>query len=860
MEVLESKLSMLEKNGVSKINADEQKHVEVKECEVLEDEVYIPHYDQEEGLEVFTSSIPHVSITEQIVSSEETVIKSSFEHNLATKLPVWVGSVSLIFAAFFLVKYSIEYGWLGPIARVTIGALFSGALIVGGCFASKRPYISNAEHISQGLIGAGLVGLYVSLYASINLYEIMPEFIGFIGMAGVTTLAVILSLRYGQTIAAFGVVGGLLTPAMVGSTEPNTIGLFVYLFLLFSGLYSVLTRRGWWGLAMFVLLGMFGWSAIWFAFAFTPSEASVLTAFSMGLVAVVLIATGRRTVITDGTLSHQETDYIHSLNIAAIAGGVLTLVGLGFKANIGLFDWSMLGILSVALIVLTYFKPNNYQRYVWVKLSITLALLSIWMQEATLGEALSVIAGISVIYVGGATILMRWVSDPRLWVSVQCVSALFLYLISYWMLELPDWLTSSFAMIWGILALILATLSILSAANIHNDYKTDSEIQDYLMAIYSFMASAFISLGLAIELPWEYVPLAFAGQIAATAWIYQYSKISFLQNITYILTIIFVSMNYDQIILFGNIIFNSIVGSGSLQHVVKSFMLDNPVIKLGAPAGLFYASLWGFIRASQVNDKLIQMLFGVANLLILAMGYYLFKEATHIGSGYLFSIETGFLGRGFLTMLLVGAGIGIVELTSRYDIKILQPWGIIFFSVAMLRFVYFDLFMHNPYWSSNQFVGNWPFFNGVSITYGLGFAAAAWAFYNKDLMARSEEMYKLYAFTALFAIFALVSLNVRQIFHGGFLDSGSIGSAEMYSYSVAWLLSGLVFLAAGIKMQNKSLRLVSLIFITLVVFKVFLFDAAELEGLYRVFSFLGLGFSLIGLSHFYSRFVSDKAG
>ena len=41
----------------------------------------------------------------------------------------------------------------------------------------------------------------------------------------------------------------------------------------------------------------------------------------------------------------------------------------------------------------------------------------------------------------------------------------------------------------------------------------------------------------------------------------------------------------------------------------------------------------------------------------------------------------------------------------------------------------------------------------------------------------------------------------------------------------------------------------------LTVGKVFLFDASELDGLYRVASFFGLGLSLIGLSWFYSRFV-----
>lgn len=80
-------------------------------------------------------------------------------------------------------------------------------------------------------------------------------------------------------------------------------------------------------------------------------------------------------------------------------------------------------------------------------------------------------------------------------------------------------------------------------------------------------------------------------------------------------------------------------------------------------------------------------------------------------------------------------------------------------------------------------------------------------------------------------------------------------NVELYAYSVVWLLSGLALLAYGIKKSDKSLRLAALVFIALTIGKVFLIDAANLEGLYRVFSFLGLGVSLIGLSVFTTRYM-----
>lgn len=80
---------------------------------------------------------------------------------------------------------------------------------------------------------------------------------------------------------------------------------------------------------------------------------------------------------------------------------------------------------------------------------------------------------------------------------------------------------------------------------------------------------------------------------------------------------------------------------------------------------------------------------------------------------------------------------------------------------------------------------------------------------------------------------------------------------------MAWLLFGVALLFLGALRKSKLLRISSVAVTILTVAKVFLYDASALEGLFRVFSFLGLGLSLIGLSRFYTRFVfgnRDMAG
>ena len=73
--------------------------------------------------------------------------------------------------------------------------------------------------------------------------------------------------------------------------------------------------------------------------------------------------------------------------------------------------------------------------------------------------------------------------------------------------------------------------------------------------------------------------------------------------------------------------------------------------------------------------------------------------------------------------------------------------------------------------------------------------------------------------------------------------------------SVAWALYATSLLGIGIWRQLRALRVFSLAFLMVIVLKVFLYDLAALDGIYRVLSFLALGASLILVSMLYQRFV-----
>lgn len=72
------------------------------------------------------------------------------------------------------------------------------------------------------------------------------------------------------------------------------------------------------------------------------------------------------------------------------------------------------------------------------------------------------------------------------------------------------------------------------------------------------------------------------------------------------------------------------------------------------------------------------------------------------------------------------------------------------------------------------------------------------------------------------------------------------------------IVLALGFLWWGSGREQRSWRIGSLVLMLAAVLKVFLVDAAGLEGLLRIASFLALGFSLIGIGWVYSRQLARR--
>ena len=95
---------------------------------------------------VVASDVAAVRIAEELQTGEGRAEHRSSEGGVAmsvsrgdwfSKLAVWVGGVALLMAGFYMVKYSIDSGWLTPAVRVWTTAIF-GAFLCAGGFAMSR--------------------------------------------------------------------------------------------------------------------------------------------------------------------------------------------------------------------------------------------------------------------------------------------------------------------------------------------------------------------------------------------------------------------------------------------------------------------------------------------------------------------------------------------------------------------------------------------------------------------------------------------------------------------------------------------------------------------------------------------------
>lgn len=755
---------------------------------------------------------------------------ASLEERLGARLPVWIGAIALALAGAFLVKYSFDKGWLSPGVRVAMGVLF-GVGLLGAGERMRR----SAPGIAQGLAAAGIADLFACFLAAVNLYHLIPPVVGFAFMALTAALAVLLSLRHGAMVALIGLIGGFITPALIRTGEPNTRNLFGYLFLLVAGVLAVSWRRRWGPVAGLALGGGLLWVLVWLGGPFQPGDELWLGLF--------LLASAAAAVVSDLAKAPQEEGEAEGaveagpwISRGMLAGAFLAFGLMAERSDFSLTEWVFLGILVTSTLVLARLRPA-FEPLAWVAAVAPAVLLAAWGMESEsleTGRFLGVALAFGLLIAGGAYAAHHGAWRPTRWAAMSAASGLVFFLLAWGVTwekrELP----------WGGLALAAAFLYLAAAVPVARRRAARPELTGALAAL-AVAATAFVSLAVPLELERQWWTVSWALEVTALVWLAGRLRLPALRALAQLL-----GLGVAGRLLLNPLIFTYPIG----EHLLLNWLVYGYGLSLLAFAA---AALLARRQEDENLAWLLEwgaLLFGFALLTLEVRQYF------HPGNPEAFELDLGEWSTIAVAWLLLGWGL-LAENRERRR-KSLDQAGHLFLLLGVGCEMIGPVLAVNPLWNGDP-VGDVPVFNLLLWIYGV--PAVLVALGAREMSRReSGGLAGLLSATALLLAFVLVSLEVRQAFHGPVLATGGTGVAEQYSYSAAWMLYATVLLVLGVMRRVKALRYAALAVMMITVGKVFLYDTGNLEGLYRVFSFLGLGVSLLLLAWIYQRFVFREPG
>lgn len=206
-----------------------------------------------------------VSTTKQVKQANKTN-KASFdlEKFLAGNGLLWLGGIVLAFGGVFLAKYSIEAGLFPPQLRILLGAVFGVALIAAAEYLYQHPkkFQINTPMISASIASGGLITCFAMAYVAFNFYAYLSPLLAFALLAIIAVAGTLMSVRYGPILALIGIVGAYAVPALISTGSNNVFALLIYVAFVSASAVWVhsLVKQTWvWWLT---LVGNMAWLLI----------------------------------------------------------------------------------------------------------------------------------------------------------------------------------------------------------------------------------------------------------------------------------------------------------------------------------------------------------------------------------------------------------------------------------------------------------------------------------------------------------------------------------------------------------------------------------------------------------------------
>ncbi len=784
--------------------------------------------------------------------------RESLEQKLGARWAVWVGGLALALGAIFLVRYSIDAGLIGPGVRVAFGAAFSLALLAAGEWLRRSPRVTAfsaipAANIPGILTAAGTVGLFATVYAAYALYGLIGPSAAFILFAAIGLGTMAAAALHGPWLSGLGLVGAYATPLLVSSEKPNLAILAVYLVIVTAAAFGLARLRQWRWLAIAAAVAAVGWG---FAMAASGSDPLTDAAYALALVALTLVflvvdvhriddAAGRpdwlATLVAAGIAALLVADAAAhgfpttSIVAALVAGALLLVSAWRYDAASPLA-----GIVAALLVGLLYLWPATSQAAAAPTTYVVDAIAAYFPLPDAIAAFASVAALGAAALVGTAMAQLRRQPEAGTLATAAMLGAATagpLLIIAVTYLRISGF-TSSPAL--AAIALALAAFYGTLAERASRSERPDHARDGIATGLFAAGAVGGIAFALTMALDGGILTTAFALASLGAAWVETRRPITALRYAVLVMAIV----------VFGRIVWDPYVfdiGAGGAVYGSILAGYGIPTLAFGTAAMLL---------RRRATDR-PAMAAEAVSIIMLALLVVFEIHAITFG-GNLLAGETRLGEQGLTTAAAFAFALGLTRLGQRRSSPVLAAGAVIARIIGLANAVVALGLLLNPLVTGDPVAGS-PLLNEIVLAYLVPAILAALLALQPLPPGAGKVRLWLRRATGLVALalaFGGISLEIRFLYAGTVdLSSGIIGSAESYTYSAVWLVLGLLLLLGGLLFDVKSARLASAAIILLAVLKVFLLDMANLEGIWRALSFMGLGLVLIGIGLLYQRLL-----
>ena len=801
------------------------------------------------------TSVPTVARTDTAVSSPTI----GFEERFGTRWVVWVGGLALALGGIFLVRYSIEQGLVGPGVRIMLAGLLAAALIVAGEWQRRTetqlsfPGVGSAN-IPSVLTAAGTTVAYATIYAAYALYGFLPPAAAFVLLGAVALATLAASLLHGPALGGLGIIGAYLAPMLVASTEPDYWSLYIYLTVVNAAAFALARVRLWYWLAItaLVLGALWSWPGtdpIYFSFIAALGAHVFYVVASFALAATFLVAN----LLYGPTTAPGAMDRLSNfaLSIYLLAATILVLTSR--HDPVALVPFIVLTAATVAIA----WRTAAATAAVPVAALLAAAVMAHWAVHKKF-DALIAPSGVTAPAIPGPehfdygshfAIAVFWAAlfgiagflaqgraaralVPMLWSGVAVFTPLAMLIALYYRIAELDR-----SLPFAGLALLLS--AIYGAAT---EVLVQRENRPGLMAGSSVLATgslAALALALTFALEKGWLTIALALMAPGVAWVAGQRPIPWLRWLAAVIaTIVMARIAYEP----------RIVGAEVGTTPIFNWLLYG----YGVPAASFW--LGGWLLRQRADDLPARTVDAAAILFSILLVTWEIRH--YVTGGQIYSP----LRSDVEFMLYANAGlamtIGLEHVRARTQ-SIIHNLGALIVAALTFMAVLADLIAAPDLQFSNLPLGGGIFFNIILLGYGLP-ATLAIALALTARTTRPMPYRAIAAITAVILALFYLTLEVRRIFHGPEL-AGVTSDAEQYTYSTVWLIFAIALLAIGFVLRSQPARFLALSVIAMTIAKVFLFDTANIAGIYRALSVTGLGVVLLGIGWLYQRVLYPQA-